>query len=228
MKKIILGVFAHPDDEAFGPAGTLLKETRSGTELHLVTLTAGEAGMNPDNVPDLGAVRLKEWRKAGELLGTKSMKSFTYGDGQLNNIDMIEIGNQLIAHATSLLHDEPEDTIVEFMTLDLNGCTGHIDHIVVTRAVCYAFYKLRETDSRFNRICLACLPEKLYPVQNTDWIFMEEGRSPEEIDEVVDARNFREAILEVMRMHQSQQSDYEHNLRVQGEDLGLNYFIVKS
>ena len=37
MKKIIFGIFAHPDDEAFGPSGTLLLETRSGTELHLIT-----------------------------------------------------------------------------------------------------------------------------------------------------------------------------------------------
>ncbi len=228
MKKIILGVFAHPDDEAFGPAGTLLKEAIAGTELHLVTLTAGEAGMNPDNVPDLGAVRLKEWHAAGELLGAKSMKFFSYGDGKLNNTDMIEIGNQLIAHATSLLHDEPEDVTFEFMTLDLNGYTGHVDHIVAARAVCYAFYALKQTDHRINRIRLACLPDKLFPTENTDWIFMEAGRSPDEVGEIVDARNLREDILTVMQAHQSQKSDYEYNVRTQGDNLGLNYFIVRS
>ena len=45
MKRVIFGIFAHPDDEAFGPSGTLLMETKAGTELHLITLTLGEAGI---------------------------------------------------------------------------------------------------------------------------------------------------------------------------------------
>jgi len=134
MKKIIVGIFAHPDDEAFGPAGTLLQETKNGTELHLITLTAGDAGTNPDNVPDLGAVRLQEWKAAGGLLGAKSMEFFGYKDGQLNNNSMIEIGHRIIRHVQEILAEAPADTTVEFMSLDLNGYTGHIDHIVAARA----------------------------------------------------------------------------------------------
>lgn len=228
MNKIIFGIFAHPDDEAFGPAGTLLQETQAGAELHLVTLTSGEAGMNPDNHPDLGAVRLGEWEKAGRLLGAKSMKFLGYKDGQLNNTDMIKIGQQVIKLATAILQQAPQDTEVEFMTLDLNGFTGHIDHIVAARAACYAFYKLKVADRRLKRIRLACFPQKLVPTTATDWIFMEAGRPSEEIDEIIDARHLRNEILAVMQAHHSQRSDYDYNLRLQGDDLGLNYFIVKS
>ncbi|MFZ2494806.1 MAG: PIG-L family deacetylase [Candidatus Saccharimonadales bacterium] len=62
MKKVIFGIFAHPDDEAFGPAGTLIQEVQNGSEVHLITLTAGQAGSNPDNHEDPGAIRLKEWK----------------------------------------------------------------------------------------------------------------------------------------------------------------------
>lgn len=228
MKKIIFGIFAHPDDEAFGPAGTLLHETQTGTELHLVTMTSGDAGANPDSVADLGATRLEEWSAAGQQLGAKTMQCFDYKDGTLSNRVLPEIGKRLVAYVSDILRAHPEDAEVEFMTLDLNGYTGHIDHIVVARAVCYAFYTLKKTDERLTRIRFACLPQKLFPTSNTGWIFTEAGRSPAEIDEIVDMRALRPAIISVMQAHHSQQADYETTLKQQGDDLGLNYFIVKT
>jgi N-acetylglucosamine malate deacetylase 2 len=228
MKKIIFGIFAHPDDEAFGPAGTLLLETRSGTELHLVILTPGDAGANPDAVSDLGAIRLDEWHEAGRLLGAASMHALGYKDGTLNNKDMVEISQKLTDVITPILQSAPEDTVVEFMTLDLNGYTGHIDHIVAARAASYVFYTLKQTYPRLERIRYACLPQKLFPIQNTDWIFMEAGRSPQEVTEIVDARSLRDDIIQIMQTHHSQRADYEYNLAKQGDDLGLNYFIIRS
>jgi LmbE family N-acetylglucosaminyl deacetylase len=228
MKKIIFGIFAHPDDEAFGPAGTLLLETQAGTDLHLITLTAGDAGANPDNTPDLGAVRLDEWREAGKKLGATSMHALGYKDGALNNKDMIAISQKLSDIITPILESTPHDTTVEFMTLDLNGYTGHIDHIVAARAVSYAFYTLKQTNNRLTRIRYACLPQKLFPTQNTDWVFMEAGRSPHEVTETIDARSLRDDIIHVMQTHRSQRADYEYNLAKQGDDLGLDYFIVRS
>ena len=227
MKKIIFGIFAHPDDEAFGPAGTLLQETKAGTELHLITLTSGQAGMNPDNHPDLGTVRLEEWKKAGALLGAVTMDFLEYQDGQLNNQAMIEIGQRLIDLIRLYLESADTDVQVEFMTLDLNGLTGHIDHIVAARAASFAFYKLKAADKHFTRIRFACLPRGLAPAVNTEWIFMEPGRLPEEINETVDARHLQNEILEVMKAHHTQRSDYEANVQQQGDNLGLNYFIVK-
>lgn len=227
MKKIIFGIFAHPDDEAFGPAGTLLQETRSGAELHLITLTAGDAGANPDNIPDLGAVRLEEWREAGRQLGAIDMQFLGYKDGTLGNKDMIAISKKIIDLVTSVLDQASDDTIIEFMTLDLNGYTGHIDHIVAARAASHAFYTLKKTDTRLQRIRYACLPRKFVPKANVDWIFMEAGYAPDEIDETVDARGLRDDILKIMQVHRTQRGDYEYTLRQQGDDLGINYFIIK-
>jgi LmbE family N-acetylglucosaminyl deacetylase len=113
------------------------------------------------------------------------------------------------------------------MTLDLNGYTGHIDHIVAARAASLAFYRLQQTDARFTRIRYACLPSSLYPAKNTDWVYMEAGRTPEEIDETVDARALRDDIIAVMKTHHSQRGDAESAIKTQGDNLGLNYFIVK-
>ena len=228
MKKIIFGTFAHPDDEAFGPAGTLLLEPEKGAELHLISLTAGGAGTNPDNVPNLATVREKEWREAGHLMSATSMELLGYEDGQLNNQIMIEASQRIIAFVTAKISSSDMDTEIEFMTLDINGYTGHIDHIVAARAACLAFYRLKQSDDRFTRIRLACLPNTLYPTVNTDWIYMEPGRFADEIDETIDARSLRNKILSVMEAHHSQRADAEATIKSQGENLGLNYFIVKT
>lgn len=228
MKKIIFGIFAHPDDEAFGPAGTLLSETRSGSELHLLTFTVGDRGSNPDNIQDLGTEREKEWRRAGKLLGAKSMHFLGYKDGHLDNLTMIDATHQIIDIVNGIITNMPADTTVEFMTLDINGYTGHIDHIVTARATCLAFYKLKQKDQRLTRIRLACLPDTLNPRINIDWIYMEAGRTASEIDETVDARHLQDEIITIMNVHHSQRQDCESTIKGQGKNLGLNHFIVKT
>jgi LmbE family N-acetylglucosaminyl deacetylase len=228
MKKIIFGIFAHPDDEAFGPCGTLLQEIRNGTDVHLITLTAGEGGVNPDNHPDLGGVRLDEWHAAGKLLGAKSMHFLGYKDGQLNNLAMIEATGRIATLITHTLASLPRDIEIEFMSLDLNGYTGHIDHIVAARAACHAFYTFKKNDPRFSRIRFACLAQEIAPNTSIDWVYMEPGRTSQEIDETVDARALASDIKTIMKAHTSQRADYEMAIKNQGTNLGLNYFIVKN
>lgn len=228
MKKIIIAVFAHPDDEAFGPSGTLLLETRSGSDLHLITLTAGENGTNPDNHESLGAVRLEEWHKAGKLMGATSMHHLGYIDGTLNNEIMIEASTRIIKIAKDIIVSAPTEAIIEFMTNDLNGISGHIDHIVAAHAACYAFYSLKSEDPRISRIRLTCLPEEYMPASNIDWLYMEAGRPQDEIDEIVDAHEVRDEIIKIMRTHHTQRDDGEGHIDRLKDKLGINYFIDKT
>lgn len=224
MKKIIFGIFAHPDDEAFGPAGTLLLETRSGTELHLICLTAGENGTNPDNLDDLGATRLQEWQNAAKRIGAAKTYHLGYADGHLDNIAMIEIAKRVESIVVETVHDDITD--IEFMSLDPNGLTGHIDHIVATRAASLVFHKRKVDDDRYRRIRYACIPYEQSPAIRTDWIYMDAGHTDNEIHETVDARSLREDIIAIMRCHGSQRADCDAALKTQGDNLGLNYFII--
>lgn len=227
MKKVIFGIFAHPDDEAFGPSGTLLMETRAGNDLHLITLTLGDAGTNPDDVPNLAEVREKEWHEAGRLMGAKTMHFLDYKDGQLNNLDMLEIYNKLITQVIETVKDEPDDVQIEFMSMDTNGISGHIDHIVAGRSACYAFYKLKERDQRVTRIRLACIPKSYAPEPNTAWLYMDAGRDESEISEVSDARELHDEIIAIMRAHRSQRGDGEMHIKNRGDQLGITHFIIK-
>lgn len=226
MKKILFGIFAHPDDEAFGPVATLLSEVRDGTELHLITLTAGENGTNPDNLPNLREVRLQEWHSAGELIGAKSMHHLEYVDGTLNNLDHLEVTDRLVELVKSIVAGR-NNVEVEFMSIDLNGISGHIDHIVAGRSACLAFYRLRDEGLAMKRIRLACLSNEAVPHINTAFVFMEAGRMPTEIDEVFDGREFKDKVREIMHLHHTQRIDREAVLAHKGEFLGMDYFIVK-
>jgi LmbE family N-acetylglucosaminyl deacetylase len=228
MKKILFALFAHPDDESFGPSGTLLAESRAGTEVHLLLLTSGDAGTNPDNHEDLGAVRLQEWQSAGELMGATSMRYFGYKDGQLTNRSMIEISQRVIDSIATIIASAPDDAQIELLTNDLNGVTGHIDHIVAARTACHVFYQMKQYDKRFARIRLSCLSRQDVPTINTDWLYMEPGRTAEEIDETIDNRHLRDEIISIIRTHQTQRRDGDYCIAWHGDRLGVDHFIVKT
>lgn len=226
MKKIIFGIFAHPDDEAFGPCGTLLMERLAGNDVHLICATAGESGVNPDNYEDLAAERLKEWRHAGEMIGAKSMHHLGYKDGHLRNVDFHDVARDIDTIVGNILKDAPKDVEVEFMSIDLNGITGHLDHIFVGRVACYVFCNLKKRDSRVTRLRLACLPEEYAPESNCDWLYMDAGRSNGEIGDVVDAREHVNTVYSIMRAHYTQRSDCEAHIARLGEKVAVNHFLV--
>jgi mycothiol S-conjugate amidase len=73
---VLLGIFAHPDDESFGPGGTLARYAAEGAAVHVCTLTDGAAGTaDPDcwdcleGYEDLAQRRLEELRCAVQILG---------------------------------------------------------------------------------------------------------------------------------------------------------------
>lgn len=226
MKKLIFGIFAHPDDESFGPSGTLMKEIDAGTDVHLMTLTTGQAGMNPDNHDDLGVVREQEWRRAGELMGVSSQHVLGYEDGHLDNIAMQAAVEQInaIIDQTLAHYDEPLE--IEMMSIDTNGISGHIDHIVAGRASCLVFYRRKAEDTRFTRLRLACATIHQLPTINTGWLYMEPGRRDDEIGEIIDATAYRERIVAVMKAHHTQRSDAETHFERRGDQLGMNPFLV--
>lgn len=223
MKKVIFGIFAHPDDEAFGPSGYFLQQVKAGAELHLITFTLGQHGTNPDNYDDLGAVREKEWHRGGELMGVTSQHDLGYVDGYLNNLDMIN-GSQKIADIVDSIIGE-RDVAVEFVTSDLNGISGHIDHIVAARAASLVFYRHKQDDGRFKTIRYSVISDTLLPRINTDWLFMEPGRTTAEISDIVDTTEYHDDIKAIMRAHHSQRSDGEAHIRQRGDNLGTYAFI---
>jgi hypothetical protein len=114
------------------------------------------------------------------------------------------------------------------MTIDLNGISGHIDHIVAARAATWAFYTLKDHGLPMSRIRFACLTRDTIPTSNIEWLYMEAGHLPEEIGETIDARQYRDEIIKIMRCHHSQRSDGELHIKNRGNQLGIDHFMIKN
>lgn len=231
MKKLLFGIFAHPDDEAFGPSGTLHLAARAGTELHLVCATKGEAGNNPDQVADLGAVRLREWQQAAALMGARSTKNFGLPDGRLANDHYLVLANGIIEHIDSLTAETAEGYEIELLTMEPHGISGHLDHIAISHVATYIYYYLRQRNSahqQIRRIRYFCLSRQQQPEVSLHWLYMPPGYESGAIDEVVDVRPVLETKLAIMESHHSQREDMA-SIRARGDDsLATEHFLIRA
>lgn len=223
MQHVVFACFAHPDDEAFGPSGTLYKLARSGAEVHLILLTGGDGGRNPDGHPDLGAIRLEEWQASARLIGATSVHALGYKDGQLSNHHYLDIAGQLLAHAGTILEAAP-DAKVTLITNDPNGITGHLDHIFAAMVTTYVSLKLRQP-GRTVRLKYACVPDTAVPAANTNWLYMPRGRRLADIDEINDISDVSDKKLAIMKAHLSQRDDMKTVLGLNRDILKREYFL---
>jgi LmbE family N-acetylglucosaminyl deacetylase len=126
----ILCVCPHPDDEAFGPAGTIARYVAQGVPVDLLTFTRGQRGTTStaaDTPESLGRLREYETRASARVLGMRSVTILDYMDGDLDK----EHIDQLAGHVLGAIEDGNIDTIIGFGPL---GLTHHADHIACHHA----------------------------------------------------------------------------------------------
>ena len=128
VRRPILAVFAHPDDErVIGPL--LSRLAREGRETHLVIATDGAKGVRDfakiPAGPDLAAARTKEALCAASRLGVRKLHILGLPDGGLASFDVLA---KLRSGLAGLI-----DTIkpAAIITFGPEGGTGHPDHRLV-------------------------------------------------------------------------------------------------
>ena len=92
-KKNILCVVAHPDDEALGPGGTLIKHVSDGDKVYIIILSEGED--SKINLKDKNSERLFNAKNWSKTAGTNLYKIFNFPDQKLDNIPQLEIVKKL-------------------------------------------------------------------------------------------------------------------------------------
>lgn len=174
MTRRLLGVFAHPDDESFGPAGTLALHAAAGVDVHIATMTDGAAGAPAPGFPEgdeLARVRRTELRGAAAILGA-TLHHFSYRDSgfvgnERNHLPDAFINvdvDEPIADLVALIREIRPDVV---FTHDENGGYRHPDHIrchVVVRAA----FEAAGEPTRFVELGEPFAPARLYSETMSD------------------------------------------------------------
>lgn len=125
-RRTLLGVWAHPDDEAYLSAGLMADFRRRGDRVAVVTATLGEHGTSDPVTwpPDrLAVLRRGELRASLAALGVDEHHLLGFADGECHLQDGIDAIAQLI--------DDIEPDLI--VTFGPDGMTGHTDHRAVSR-----------------------------------------------------------------------------------------------
>ncbi|MEX0646268.1 MAG: PIG-L family deacetylase [Balneolaceae bacterium] len=142
----ILYIFPHPDDESFGPAPAISAQLRQGHQVHLLTLTKGEATKQRFrlnvNKKEMGEIRYKEMQCVEKVLGLTSMTVLDLPDGELKHLDPYEIESAIEKH----LHRLKPDVII---TYAVHGISGFHDHLVSHAVVKNLFCRMKREGSDY-------------------------------------------------------------------------------
>ncbi len=130
--QVLLGVFAHPDDESLACGGLLARAAAAGAAVALLCLTRGEAGPKSDDRGtgtegdgrSLAEVRTAELAAAAKVLGVLDLVVLDHGDGMLPWADEAAIEADIHAAIERLRPDV-------VVTFGPDGLYWHPDHIAV-------------------------------------------------------------------------------------------------
>jgi LmbE family N-acetylglucosaminyl deacetylase len=147
----VLGVWAHPDDEAYLSGGLMALARDAGSRVACVTATRGELG-TPDAVtwpPDrLAAERTGELARCLEILGVTEHHWLGYRDGGCPQADPSEA----VARLCELIEEVRPDTV---LTFGPDGITGHPDHQTISAWTTKAFDRAAKPGARLLYAALA-------------------------------------------------------------------------
>jgi bacillithiol biosynthesis deacetylase BshB2 len=132
VERHILVVLPHPDDEAFGVAGTLAKHIHHGTQVTYACLTLGEMGRNMGIPPfanrvTLPDIRKKELEESCTAIGIQDVRMLGFHDKMIEFEDQDELDRRIDA----LLKELNPSLIITFYP----GYSVHPDHDATGAAV---------------------------------------------------------------------------------------------
>jgi LmbE family N-acetylglucosaminyl deacetylase len=209
IRRTILGIYSHPDDESMGPGGTFAAYAALGHRVAFVTATDGGAGRlhaeRPEENTTLRRIRREETERAAEILGIESLGFLGWRDGALREMDVLEIEETI----AGVLRRERPDVVVTFHG---SGISYHPDHRIMTLATTGAFLGSGRRGwyrSDALRALAPHAPRKLYHYAPGDFDEVEWSRpvysaGEREITTVIDTRAYADLRWKAIEAHDSQ------------------------
>jgi len=207
MKKKILFIVAHPDDEVLGCGGTILKHIAQGNEVSILILGEGETSREVgSNVQK----RQNQAQLVAELLGVEKLFLEQLPDNKFDSLALLEVIKIIEKYVLKI---KPEIIYTHFAN-DLN-----IDHRVTFKAV-----------------LTACRPQPNFFVKrifsfevlsSTEWQAKNFGKvfRPTVYENVTD---FIEKKLKVMQTYEKEIREYPHPRSLKGIKVQAQYRGIES
>lgn len=222
-RRVLLGIFPHPDDEAYTAGGSMAKTAAAGADVYVLCATRGEAGQINDaslaTSETLPSVRADELRASCAALGIHSPIFLDYRDGTLETVDLPEAVGRIVR----VMREVRPDVVI---TLGADGVYGHPDHVALHKLITPAFRSAgggsRFPDEEFGpshqprRLFWVAYPrghfrpvwERLLSTDLADGVRKLDpddlGVSGDEMHAEIDVREFVSAKLAAMRAHRTQ------------------------
>ncbi|MFZ0545345.1 MAG: PIG-L deacetylase family protein [Candidatus Promineifilaceae bacterium] len=166
----LLAVLAHPDDESYGPGGTLARYAHSGVDVHVAIATDGAAGSIDEKWQGdrsrLAEARAEELKAATKILGV-TLHTLNYRDSGY-------IGDEANKHPAAFINSDEDEAVCKvvklireirpqvILTHDETGGYFHPDHIQCYKITTAAFYAAGDPE-KYPEIGLPSYqPKKLY------------------------------------------------------------------
>jgi LmbE family N-acetylglucosaminyl deacetylase len=209
----IVCIFAHPDDEAFGPSGTIAKWAMDNN-VYLVCVTDGSDSLSgTTNLKDL---RKKELLRSGEILGIKKIYFLQYRDGELNN----NIYHKVVSDIEKVLDKIKPSRL---LTFELHGVSGHIDHVFTSMVASFLYLK----KDYIKKIFYFAEKREFTDLQKDYFIYFPDGYKKDEIDHVENIEKVWDKKVRSIKAHGTQKKDGDWILSILRNKAKDEWFIVR-
>ena len=205
-KLSLLAVFAHPEDESFGPAGTLAKYASEGIEVSLVTATRSKSAVHTEESETRARDRVCSCRASG----IRRACMFDYRPGELHKVAANVVEERLVR----LIREIRPQVIITFGPSGLNGDQ---DNQILNDAAMSAFHQAGDPENypQHTREGLtAFAPQKLYYCVLPNSIVSRWGVDglysvpDEEITTILDVSSFSEAMKNALYCQRHRALDF--------------------
>jgi len=196
----VVCIFAHPDDEALGPSGTITKWAKS-KNVYIICVTDGE---NPNaDTHSTFSIRGKEIKKSAKVMGVKKVFFLGYPDGELCNNKYHKVASDI----QKILDKFKPETI---LTYELRGISGHIDHVFVSMVCTYLYQKLSYIKKIFyyaeSKVVSDMMGKRYF-------IYFPDGYNPEDVDYIENVKDTMDTKIKAVKQHVSQKKDVDMILK---------------
>lgn len=200
----ILGVTAHPDDEAGAFGGSLLLYNSRGAETYVICLTEGQAATNRGTAKsdeELGMLRRAEFEASCRLLRVTGSEMLKYPDGALDRVNLLTV----VADLTRRVRKIKPHII---LTMGPEGAiTGHVDHAMASIFATMAFHWAARKDRYSEQLAEGLEPHRARKLYYSTASFVLPDRppvSPPPCTTTIDISQFLEGKIEAFRQHRTQ------------------------